>query len=170
MNPHKNEGAGLLPTGHLIHALRQLNPLYMMLPAETWDFPRDFFSYGNEIVPLAVSARSAVTIQIQADSDFLIVAGVFDVRDAVTGLVDVPRPPLLVEIQDSGSGRDLQSIATPMDNLFGTGQLPAYWPFPKIIKRSSTITTTITNLDAALAFNVRFLYQGIKLFPNPAMA
>ena len=170
MNPHKDFGAGVLPTGDLIHALRQLNPLYMMLPRGTWDFPRDFFAYGQEVVPLALSGRAATTIQIQADSDFLIVAGVLDTRDGATGLVFQATPPLTVEIQDSGSGRDLQSIATPIGNLFGTGTLPAYWPFPKLIKRSSTITTTITNLDAALTFDVRYTYLGIKLFPNPAMA
>ena len=169
MNTHKNLGPAMYSAGEVVEALRQLNPMYMMLPRGTWGFPRDFFAYGQEIVPLGVSARTAVTIQIQADSDFLIVAGVLDTRDGATGLAFQATPPLLIAIQDSGSGRELQSIDTPIGNLFGTGTLPAYWPFPKIIKRSSTITTTVTNLDAALTFNVRFTYLGIKLFPNPAM-
>lgn len=170
MLPTKALGAAQITNGELLEALRQLNPLYNMLPRGTWSFPRDFFSYGNEVVPLAVLTTTTTTIQIQADSDFLIVAGVLDTRDGATGLVSVPTPPLLVRITDSGSGRELQSNVQPIGNLFGTGQLPAYWPFPKFIKRSSTLSTAIENLDGALAFNVRYSYLGVKIFPNRAMA
>lgn len=124
----------------------------------------DFFSYGAEWVPLAAAAGQVPReIQIQADSDFLIVAAVRDVRDA--GAVTlVAAPPVTVRIFDSGSGRDVVNIAQPIENLFGTGQLPTYWPKAKLIQASSTLRVELTNLDGANPFDVRVSFLGYKVF------
>lgn len=141
------------------------DPYSGMLPPQLRGRAKDFFIYTVDFLPIAANATASEDIQIQNDSDFLIMAGTRVVTDTAntTFLGDVPQ---LVQINDSGSGRELTNRATHIENWFGTGQLPAYWPYPKVIKRSSTLRTTLQNLEATDR-NTRISYQGFKIFDWP---
>ena len=115
-------------------------------------------------MPLSSVVGQVSDIQIQADSHFMIMAGVREVRDDTNATI-VTNPPELVRILDAGSGRELTNQSLPIDNLFGTAQLPSYWPYPKIIKASSTLSTFLDNLEATDR-NVRISYLGFKIFPR----
>ena len=142
-----------------------LNPFWGLLPMDLWGATKDFFVYSVDFLPLTASVVSqAGDIQIQADSHFMIMAGVREVRDTTNATV-IAAPPELVRILDAGSGRELNNQELPIDNLFGTAQLPSYWPYPKIIKASSTLTTFLTNLEATDR-NARISYLGFKIFPR----
>ncbi len=141
-----------------------LNPFFGLLPQELWDNAKDFFVYGTDFLPLAAGGTATQDIAIESDSDFLIVAGNRIVTDDPDQTVIVAFPPFLVTLFDNGSGRRLQNRAQHIENMFGTAQLPAYWPFPKLIPRASTFSTTLQNLDAGNAYNVRVSYLGFKIF------
>ena len=142
-----------------------LNPFWGLLPRDLWGATKDFFVYSTDFLPLTASVVGQVSdIQIQADSHFMIMAGVREVRDDTNATI-VTNPPELVRILDAGSGRELTNQSLPIDNLFGTAQLPSYWPYPKIIKASSTLSTFLDNLEATDR-NVRISYLGFKIFPR----
>ena len=142
--------------------LPALNPFLGLLPREFWPKTKDFFVYSIEFVPLAASATSTTSIQIQADSAFLITMGTVVVTDT-TNATFISNIPELILITDAGSGRQLSDKAVHMNNLFGTAQLPAVWPFPKIMAPSSTLAATLQNLEAT-ARNVRLSFWGFKVF------
>lgn len=129
----------------------------------------DFFTY---VVPvsatnsLAASATSTIQLPIQADSDFEWIEGTMT---ATTG-AGVPFPdtiiaPITVQITDGGSGRQLLSAATPINNLFGSGKQPFILPESRVFKSRSNIQFTFVNLDAANAYNNVFVnLVGRKIF------
>ncbi len=147
-----------------------INPFLGLLPKSLWNRQKDFFVYGSEFLPIAASQTASQEITIQADSDFIVMSGVAvvtDVSDATVGSTvnafDKFNPPFLATITDTGSGRAFMDSGVPFRNLYGPGELPAIWPFPKMIRASSVLSTRLENLTAT-AFNVRLSYFGIKVF------
>lgn len=160
MNRGQQARAGtFLPPGGMYAAL---------MPNWVRERAKDFFVYSGDFLPLAAGATASVDIAIQNDSDFLVVAGVGNVTTDAAPPVDVPVPQLTVRLLDSGSGRQLQNRVQHWANLFGTAQLPGYWPYPKYVDRASVVNIQVTNLDAAAAFNVRASLWGFKVFDFPA--
>lgn len=137
------------------------------LPEWIKERAKEFFVYGSNFLPLAAGAQGTADIAVQADSDFLIVATSLVLTDAAN-VVFAANRPLTVTITDAASGRALMNAPMHVDNVFGTMQLPGYLPLPGLFKRGGTISTTMVNLDAANAFNVRFAYLGFKIFNAPA--
>ena len=141
-----------------------LNPFFGLLPQELWNKAKDFFIYSVEWVELAASETETQDIAIESDSDFLIVAGNCTAYASASPQTAIPQKPFLVTIFDNGSGRRLMNRPTHLDNFFGTGQLPGYWPFPKLLPRASTLSTTLANLDTNTAYVVKLSYLGFKIF------
>lgn len=123
---------------------------------------KDYFAYCVDFTPLAANATSTQPISIQADSDFVVVAGAAVVTDT-TNATRLTFVPQLVQLTDQGSGRQLFSIATHFQNVFGTAEQPAYWPQPKVLIRGSTFAAQLQNLTAVAA-NVRIAFLGFKVF------
>lgn len=148
-----------------LQAPDRINPLFFgVLPRDLWDKSKDFFTYSTDFLPIAAATAVTNNIAIQADSYFLIVAGVRTITDGATGLVFAANGPMTIAVNDQSSGRDFQNQAMGIDNLLGTAQLPAFWPFPKLIQPSSTLAVSLTNFDPALGFNVRISFLGFKIF------
>lgn len=146
-----------------------LNPFLGLIPRELWKRPKDFFVYSCSMTgaaPLPASDQASRDIQIDANADFLIVAGVRTFRDTATKAI-IADPAATVTMTDSGSGRQLQNEAVDIENLFGTAQLPATWPFPKLIAASATLTVNVFNLIATAA-DVRISFLGFKIFGSSA--
>lgn len=141
-----------------------LNPFFGLLPQELWNKAKDFFIYSVEWTELAASETETQDIAIESDSDFLIVAANCVAYASDAPETAVPQKPFLVTIFDNGSGRRLMNRATHLDNFIGTGQLPGYWPFPKLVPRASTVSTTLANLDTQNAYVVKLSYLGFKIF------
>lgn len=150
-----------LATGRALPLL--LNPFWANLPPAVISLPKDFFMYGTDFVPLGASATVTNNIVIQADSAFLILDVVGVATDTANTAAVGPPVPQLVRVRDEGSGRDLMNHAVHFDNFFGTGQLPSYLPYPKILKPRTTLSVTLQNLEAT-ARNVRIDFVGFKLF------
>jgi len=148
----------------IAHVLPPVNPFLGLIPKKYWKRIKDFFIYATDFVPLANSQTLTQPIQIQNDSDFLIMAGVYveTSTDNVTTFINPS--PLMVTITDSGSGRQLMNTPIHINNLFGTAQLPAIWPFPKVIPAGASLNTQLVNLDTVNSRNVRIAYWGFKIF------
>lgn len=139
-----------------------MNPFLGLLPTEMWDKQKDYFIYSLEFLPLAASGIAAAAVNIQSDSHFLIEL-ITGVATDVTNATFIANVPELVNMTDSGSGRNFFDKPVHWNNLFGTAQLPGVLPFPKVINAGSTLTIQLTNLEAT-ARNVRISLIGFKVF------
>ncbi len=142
----------------------QMGSVLEYLPPELREKARDYFVYAVDFLPLTADSADSDTISIQNDSDFLIVAATAIARDPADPATRFADPPITARIEDTGSGRNLENRAIDWASYFGDAELPFYLPYPKLIDRASTITTTLTNLDAAQDFDVRVAYHGFKIF------
>lgn len=128
----------------------------------------DPFTYNINFLPLAASNNATDQFITQADSGFAIVKTCFvissNVDVFVANISDTPKfAPLLVTLSDSGAGRNLSNSPVAVNSLFGTGERPFLWARPKILDPNSTFVAQVQNL-VATAFNVRFAFQGFKIF------
>lgn len=144
------------------------SPFFGLLPPSLLKRLKDFFIYGTDILPLGV-APAIVTnvIAIGGDADFVVVAINLTATDAATELVFTQPAPVLLQLQDQGSGRAFQNQAIHAANYTGTGPQPGYLTFAKLVRANSVIAVTVQNL-AAVAYNVRVALHGFKVFPNIA--
>lgn len=151
-----------------------------LLPEPLLNAPKDFFIYtvpfGIGGLGTQLGSGSGVTaqasVQIQDDSAFLIVSGARAYLTTGDAAIAGDQALALISVVDSGSGRQIVGAgsssggsATYIENWFGTAKNPAYWPFPKIVKPSATLTVTLTNLEAnARHYEIAFI--GFKIFRN----
>lgn len=157
------EARAMRPAGQIT---RVPSPFLGLIPRELWSRLKDFFVYTANFIPLAASSTQTVNISIQNDSDFLIIYGVGTVTttDESARLTYIPQ---LVQLRDSGSGRELFDQATHYHNIYGTAEEPAYWSFPKLLRAGSTFSVTHQNLEA-VDRRVRVAFCGFKVFPMDA--
>lgn len=137
-----------------------------MLPAWVATRAKDFFVWSVDwegATPLAAGGTASRSFLVDRDADALIVAVTGVIFDA--GAVTAPTTnPLKLAVNDTGSGRNLQNVAFMWDALVGTGALPGYLPYPKLIPAASTVQVQAQNLDGANAFDVHVSFMGFKVF------
>jgi hypothetical protein len=129
---------------------------------------RDFFTYTARVSDLAVSSTQAVNVTIDSDASFTLVKLCFfanlDGEDTQTDSTAVV-PLVRVSIQDTGSGRNLQSAPVPIFSYAGRGQLPFILPVPKIFAANTTIRFTFDNYSSTVQYgNVELALQGYKSY------
>lgn len=141
-----------------------------LIPRELWDKKKSFFIYSADASPLAALATVTVNTQIQNDSHFVCIGGCALVTDnADTAVINSPSNASaagkLIQVTDVAAGYPLSQVPVPLENLFGTAQLPAIWALPKIFRKGTTIATQIQNLYNAI-HRVRISYWGIRIYPK----
>ena len=134
------------------------------LPAKMMSRARDFFGYAVQQLPLAVNALATPTFSVDTDADFLAVALAGTARDPNDPTTVFAAPAITLMITLMGASRNLYSQAVDWHSIVGTGQFPAYLPYPKLISRASTVSVFFQNLDAAQPYNVRLVVLGFKIF------
>jgi hypothetical protein len=145
------------------------------------DFNLSFFTFNIEYLPATLSAFTSGSFIVQNDSAFVLCYTSYiavlatDNKTPVTA-VTVPAPattfmisglnaPFLVNITDSGSGRQFSNIDTHIDNWFGQADLPFVWAVPQVFDPNSNVTMRLQNLDT-ISYNVRTSFIGYKVFGN----
>lgn len=133
-------------------------------------FARDYFIYEVDFSALANGSSETQTFTIQADADFLWSKATYFADIAAAIQTDSSRviPLCTVLIQDTGSGRNLMASATPVSNVFGTGELPLILPRQRLFVARSQVSVTLTNFSAATTYNVRLSFIGEKAFRRGA--
>lgn len=137
-----------------------------IIPDYLAGLPKDFFGYEADFLGLAGTTSASVVVQIQADSDFYLQELQASGTATATPQTGLTFLPFTLQITDSGSGRNLLSAATHLENLRGNGQLPGVLPWGKLIRAASALTLTLTNLSATQS-DVRILLAGFKIFQFP---
>lgn len=130
-------------------------------------FDEDFFIYEfPTFTSIAAGGNQTNNVIIQADSDFLIEKLTFQSDIAGATQNDSTRlvPNATVLITDTGSGRQLSSLAVPITAFFGTGQEPFILPKPKRIAARSTLQAIIVSFEAAVVLTIRLSLIGRKIF------
>lgn len=143
---------------------------YLYQPTYDFKAPVSFDIFGY-VFPtfsaIAVNATQQQQIIIQADSDFELRRIVYsaDRAGAVFTQSTRPVPNFTMQIQDSGSGRNLFNAAIPLTSVACYGDNPIDLPWPKIFARNSTVVLQLTNIDAAVNdFNIRVSFLGRKIY------
>lgn len=147
-----------------------LEDLYQKQRARQVELLPFFYStaFLNSVV--AAGATVAQTININSDSHFIV--RYMNITAYSAGLVvAVATPPLLIQLQDSGSGRTLFDNPQPIQNVCGgvaaaagTGNLPFILPEPLLIRAGSTVTVTLVSLGAAAFNRVDVSLPGFKAY------
>jgi len=122
-----------------------------------------YYAYSVIIPTIASTAPSSGTTQIQADADFMVQAMSAWVWDLTTNAV-VAAPYATVQVSESGSGTTLFDQAVPINNAFGTAQLPFILPVPRLFVANSVISVAVTNVFSANADYFAFTFHGKKLY------
>ena len=127
---------------------------------------KDFYVYQEDFSSLANGATATGTINIQADSDFVVQKLTYFADIALAAQTDSSRiiPLSTVQITDSGSGRNLMESPAPITSIFGTGELPFILPTPKLFLARTTITMDVTNFSTSTTYNIRLSLIGYKVF------
>lgn len=128
---------------------------------------RDFFVYPAAFGSIAAGANATVNIAVSADSDFYLTAFTYfsNLAGAAQTVATQVVPQLSVQIIDTGSGRQLFNVATPIYSFAGLGREPFRLIHPRLFKRSTTIQVTATNTSAAETYTTTFLnFIGFKLY------
>ena len=124
------------------------------------------FFYNAEYLPVALSSSAVFVNTADNDSDFAIFQTMQSAFNSVSGAF-VATPNCTVRIVYDVSGRRLEDRDTHLLNIFGRGQRPFWWPRPFVVRAKGSWSTTINNLDAAVAFNIRLTFSGVKVFRLP---
>lgn len=127
---------------------------------------KDFYIYEEDFNGLAAGGSASGSVNIQADSDFVIqkLSYFADVAGAAQTENSRVIPLITVLVTDSGSGRNLMESQVAVPSLFGTGQLPFILPQPKLFLARTTITLAVTNFSAATTYDLKLSLIGYKVF------
>ncbi len=122
---------------------------------------KQFFGYSTGPVTLAavVGVTGPSTISIGGDADFELQYMTYLVEQASLAIVNWAG---LVQINDSGVGRDFFSQAVPLNCVAGTGAQPLVLLTPRLVPKNSSLTVTFTN-RVATASIVTLVLVGYKL-------
>lgn len=128
-------------------------------------YVQDWFVNTINFLNIAAGGTSLGNLQIDADSDFELVKLSAQVNEhANDSLLDLNAVQATLMITDSGSGRNLMNIPTPIPAIFGTGQLPYILPQPRIFKARTNIAFTLVNASAGTTYDLRLALSGRKIF------
>lgn len=145
------------------------------------EYNLSFFTFNVEFLPATLNTFTDRNFLVQNDSAFVLTrtSYVATLTDNITPVnaVTVPAPattlltlgvsaPFLVNITDSGSGRQFSNIDTHIDNWFGSAEDPYFWPSPQVLDPNSNVTVRLQNLSTTVSYNVRCAFHGYKVFGN----
>lgn len=143
------------------------------------DYNLSFFTFNVEFLPATLNTFTNGSFLVQNDSAFVLTrtSYVATLTDNITPVnaVTIPAPaatlltygiaaPFLINLTDSGSGRQFSNIDTHIDNWFGDAQQPFFWPSPQVLDPNSNVTVRIQNLSTTVSYNVRCAFIGYKVF------
>lgn len=114
-----------------------------------------------------LTRRKIEFLQIEAESDFLIQKlayqiNIFNIGSETLGSQDVPL--ITVLITDTGSGRQMTNVPTPMTAYFGDGRLPYILPTPKLYTKATRLRVELFNFGNQAYTFLELSFQGKKIF------
>lgn len=153
--------------------------LHSSVEAVKSKFNLSAFVFDIDFLPATLNAFTTGTFLVQNDSAFVIMKTVYTAtltdNVSIPSFVTVAAPattfvlfpgsmPLLVNLTDTGSGRQFSNVDVDIDNWFGTSQRPFLWTTPQVLDPNSTFSMRVQNLSTTTSFNVRCAFHGYKVF------
>jgi hypothetical protein len=125
---------------------------------------RSFFVYRVTFLAVAPAAIPSDVIRFDSQSDFLWIKAAYQADIAAATQTDGTRvvPNVDVQLQSGGSDKNLFQAPVPIPSVFGYGALPFVLPFPHRFARTTELTVSLTNRDAAATYNIRLAFIGWK--------
>lgn len=127
---------------------------------------KDFYVYEEDFFTLVAGASKTGSVNVQADSDFVLQKLTYSADINGGAVTDSSRviPLVTVQITDTGSGRNVMETAVPVTNVFGSGEIPFILPQPKLFLARSTISISVANYSSNTTYNLRLSLIGHKIF------
>lgn len=118
------------------------------------------YSTGWVTMPTVAGTSANATIIIDASADFQMNYMTVHVKQADVTIANYGGT---IQVEDSGRGRNFYNTAIPIEAVAGIGQLPYPFNPPRLARRNSSLTITLTtNVITATFVNV--VFHGNKLF------
>lgn len=115
---------------------------------------------------LTATATKPVNIQIDGDSDFIM--QMVNITAFSTNATTVNTSPnFLLTITRSGSGRNIMSQPTHVQNICGNywnNSYPGAWPMPGLLAAKNTTVLTLQNISGVDQNRVDIALVGFKVF------
>ncbi|MGH8742871.1 MAG: hypothetical protein ACREUY_01180 [Burkholderiales bacterium] len=129
-------------------------------------FIEDWWIENITVSGLAAGGVANASILVQADSAFKLIKLGLMTDLALAAVTESARPVPLVTLQitDTGSGRNLFGAPVALGALFGNGPWPHILPVPRLFLPRSNIQLAFANYSAATTYNMRFAFEGTKVF------
>lgn len=131
----------------------------------------DYFVYQLPFpggIPVGSLAGSRIEfLQIEAESDFLIQKLAYQANITNLGfetLFTQDVPLITVLITDTGSGRQMSNVPTPLTTYFGDGRLPYILPTPKLYTKATRLRVEAFNFGNIPFSFFELSFQGKKIF------
>lgn len=138
--------------------------LYLdFLPRALRDRAREFYVYSTNFLPLLSGATATQSISMQGSSHFLLTAINGTVRTDAAPPVLQASPAVLIQLQDTGSGRRMADQPLDWMNMVGRGIQPGLLPWPWLIVPGGQVAVQATNLDGADR-QIRVSLLGIQIY------
>ncbi len=118
------------------------------------DIYRSFYIYTLKVPILAVGAIETVTVNIEADSQFIWTktTSFTSISNATQTNNNRVIPLATVQIRDSGSARQFFDSPQQINSISGQGNIPFILPSPFIFNNNSNINATFVNTSAATEY------------------
>ena len=130
------------------------------------DFSTGAALLAGQFAAPAPGAQTVGNFLVDSSSPFMLVSTSYrsDLAGAAvtSGAMIVPNQTVL--IQDQSSNRNFMNLPVPVSSLFGTGELPYFWPQPRLIPANTTIQVTLANYEAANTPNTRLSFHGYRMY------
>lgn len=116
------------------------------------------------VISLAPAATGSTQFQIEAASNFVWVKAAFIADIAGAAQTDATRivPNVDVQLQTTGSDKNLFQNFVPIPSVFGDGRLPFVLPFPMVLTANSILRADFQSREAANTLNIRLAFIGWK--------
>lgn len=131
--------------------------------------PKDWFCYPVTFTALAPADLETPTLQIDAGSDFYLTALTYFAH--VNGSTATPTvatyvvPEVSLQLQDTGSNRNLFNEPVPLYLVAGDGNHPHRLIHPRLFRRNSAIKITLRNFGATDTYDYLYLnLEGFRIY------
>lgn len=137
---------------------------------QPFTFEVDFSSgaglLAGQFAAPAPGAQTVGNFIVDTSSPFMLVSSTFasDLAGVAhtSGALIVPNQTVF--ITDQSSNRAWMNVAVPVPSLFGTAQLPYFWPQPRLIPGNTNVQVTLANYEAATTPNTRLSFHGYRFY------
>jgi hypothetical protein len=125
--------------------------------------PKWFAVIFTAIAPAGTQTQQ---INISANGDFFMVRMLYaaNIANAAQTVSTLVVPELRVQVTDSGTDELFANQAVDinsMASLSSNANKDEHLPYPRVVTGRSTLTVSVSNVEAANTYNVEFVLQGI---------